>query len=167
MNHLVKEVLDAYGQRLRSNNRQTHPVVQAKKAVLQRSTETGRKALLAGYVCTAVKLFSAGRVREARRFYDGAFEFGDKQQVRSVLLVACIKSARKSLKADKHDAVWLLLATARAYGSLPPNEVEELFVKRGIHRLLDDPSTACTEALKKLHFNFTPAPAAATAAVAA
>lgn len=130
----VRSVLEAYAKRLRTNNPKTDALRMRKQALRTYGYLERRKVLVNLFVKAAAKQFAAGNVREARRFYDGAFEFGNKDQVRGKLLAVCTAMAAAAFRAGDHDAVWNLLAAARFYHPLGMcrADVNSLFGSKGV-----------------------------------
>ncbi|HET9850021.1 MAG TPA: hypothetical protein VFP35_00090 [Candidatus Saccharimonadales bacterium] len=130
----AKKVLNSYALRERTRNPKTHPLKLKKREALKTYGDKLYGPLVKMFVCTAVSHFADGDVRTARRFYDGAFEFGTRDQVRGCLLGHGLAAARQAFASGDSLAVLRLLAAVHAYppDSLSPDDINRLFVRWGV-----------------------------------
>lgn len=169
LNDEVKGVLEAYAGRMRTNNRKTDKLLTRKESLVRQHKAKGQRALLVAYVCEAVRHFALGEVREARRFFNGAYAFiapgSGGQLVKQCLLWSALRAARKAVARDDHNAVWLLFAAVRVYGpDLEETELRRLFHNRlryrhnpnGLHGLRPPNRATRRKAGQYLRYKFDP-----------
>jgi|GEM_PF-954648 hypothetical protein len=95
-----------------------------------------RRVFLRVYIHASATLFALGNRREARRFYDGAFLFGNRTAVRTELLAACVRLAGIRPHATDTQAIWGLVCGAMMYrpDDLTAEDVWLEFSRSGIQR---------------------------------
>lgn len=163
----AKLVLASFARREHSNNPKTHPLRLKKESVFRshrRNQSELNTALVVWFVKAAVSQFALGNAREARRFYDGAFEFGTKDLIRGRMFGCLLASAAKAYAEGDHEVVLRLLAAAHSY---PPRvmtvqEIHHVFEHYGvsIKSLELDRSTDSLDHMRRVGVNL---PALATA----
>jgi hypothetical protein len=130
----AKNVLKSYALRERSRNPKTNALRMTKQSARRRFGDKLTRPLVKVFVGSAVQQFAAGNLREARYFYDGAFEFGDRDLVRGTLLTQGLATAKRAFHSGDYLVVWRLLAATHTYAPdcLSCSEINELFGRFGV-----------------------------------
>lgn len=131
---IIPPLVDAFKNRRRSRNPKTDPLRLCRQAVLRSRDPLLKGKTVQAFAKEAVKHFVDGDPRACRRFYDGAFCFGDKLLIRTELLRQCVEAAVTELGRGNQQVVWRLLDLAMAHppNDISPEAVYERFASAGV-----------------------------------
>jgi len=99
------------------------------------STNGGCFRLLGEFIAKVVECRAGDDRKMTRRFYEGAFAFGDRTAVRLQLLQCCAAQAYKYFLAGEHQLVWRLMDLVHEY---PPDGMDsqailDYFTSAGVY----------------------------------